>query len=140
MACWVVNEWLLHDLKGENGQERQKEADRFLDMLIRHCDIIVFVSGSPWAKKAYELMKFGDPKRRLLSKKLWGLLRDANKRLLLKQDELQPLPEELQQVVKQDDWYLHSSFKSSERRCHHYDGRRFKRGAASFRYLYRNER
>lgn len=70
MACWVVNEWLLHNLKGENGQERQREADKFLDILYRRCDIIVFVPGSPWAKKAYELMEFSDPKRRLLSKKL----------------------------------------------------------------------
>lgn len=68
MACWVVNEWLLHDLMGENGPIRQKEADLFLDCLLHQCDVIVFVEGSPWAKKAYKLMKLTDPTYRLLSK------------------------------------------------------------------------
>jgi len=48
VACWVVNEWLLHDLRGDNGQERQMEADRFLDTVIHRCDVIVFVMGSPF--------------------------------------------------------------------------------------------
>jgi len=113
VARWVVNEWLLHDLKGENGEERQKEAVQFLDRLNQRCDIIVFVLGSPWAKKAYELMEFSDPKRRLLSKKLWGLLNDTRKRCPLKQDELQPISGELQKVVKPDDWYLVQAFKAA---------------------------
>lgn len=110
MACWVVNEWLLHDLRGDNGQERQVEADKFLDIVLHRCDTIVFVLGSPWARKAFELMKSDDPKRRLLSKKLWGLLKDAQKRYLLRQDELQPLSKDLQESVKADDWYLLQAF------------------------------
>lgn len=68
--CWVVDEWLLHDLKGDNGPKRQKEANLFLDKLLSQCDVIVFVEKSVWAKKAYELMDCIDLTRRLLSKKL----------------------------------------------------------------------
>ncbi len=101
-----MNEWLLHDLKGDNGPNRQKEANLFLDWLLRQCDIFVFVKGSPWAKKAYELMKLTDPTCRLLSKKLWSLLGDLKKRRYLRLEELQPIPKECQQVVNPDDEYL----------------------------------
>jgi hypothetical protein len=94
---------------GDNGETRQKEADLFLDCLLRRCDIIVFVKGSPWTRKAYQLMKLADrPDRRyrLLSKKLWSLLEDSKKCWHLEQNELQPLPEECRQVVNPDDEYL----------------------------------
>ncbi len=109
MAVWVVNEWLLHDLKGENGRERQQEADRFLDELLHRCDTIVFVAGSAWGRKAYELMELSSAPfstLRPLSKKLWSILRDAQKRLWLNQDDLKPMPKALQQTVKPNDWYL----------------------------------
>lgn len=70
----VVDEWLIHDLRGDNGRKRQYQADRFLDELLRRCSRIVFVEGSTWAEKAYELMKHVDPIRRQLSKKLHSIL------------------------------------------------------------------
>ncbi|MBU0519238.1 hypothetical protein KKA00_03665 [bacterium] len=51
--CFVVNEWLLNDLLGENGKYAGEESFWFLKKLKRKCDKIVVLTGSPWAEKAF---------------------------------------------------------------------------------------
>jgi hypothetical protein len=47
----VIDEWVFHDLAGDNGEERRKEALGFLHHLKRICDHMAAPRGSPWAKK-----------------------------------------------------------------------------------------
>lgn len=56
--CFVLNEWLLHDLRGDNAEIAQEESYKFLIRLIERCDRIAVLRGSPWIQKAYELMEY----------------------------------------------------------------------------------
>jgi len=103
----VLNEWLLHDLMGENGVNDQQEAQAFLVKLTRECDYIVVLRGSRWTAKAYLLMKQASPTIRILSQFLHlAILRDPNKCHYLEPDEIQPLPYDLANEVPDGDAYL----------------------------------
>jgi len=52
-----LDEWLFHDLFGENGKERQEEAVLLLKRIVERCDRLVVPQQSPWAQKAYHLFK-----------------------------------------------------------------------------------
>lgn len=107
MKWWVVNEWLLEDLRGANGEKQQQQAVNFLSELLKRCDGIVVMRGSAWSRKAFDLMRQGDQIVREASKILHlRILRDARKCYQLSQDELMLIPCELQQLVKPDDRYL----------------------------------
>ena len=47
----IIDEWLWHDLAGENGEEKQKEAFRFLECIFKICDKIAIMENSPFIKK-----------------------------------------------------------------------------------------
>lgn len=57
MAVLCLDEWLFHDLFGENGKERQKEAVLLLKRIVEQCDRLVVPQKSPWAQKAYHLFR-----------------------------------------------------------------------------------
>lgn len=57
MAVLCLDEWLFHDLFGENGKERQEEAVLLLKRIVERCDRLVVPQQSPWAQKAYHLFK-----------------------------------------------------------------------------------
>lgn len=40
--CFVVNEWLFHDLLGENGEHKQEQTYQFLERLRERCDRIAY--------------------------------------------------------------------------------------------------
>lgn len=104
--CYVIDEWLLHDLRGDNTPEAQERAKRFLEKLKEKCDRIAVSKGSPWVQKAYELMTRPNPLIRSLSKYLHlVILRDPQKCLLLEQDDVKALPN-ISETVPQDDIYL----------------------------------
>ncbi len=106
-SLFVVNEWLLEDLIGANGQERQAESYKFLEALRNKPDRIAVLESSPWMGKAYKLIKHQDPLIRRLSKYLWlGILRDASKCAWLVRDELKNLPDEVKTRSPDEDLYL----------------------------------
>jgi hypothetical protein len=103
----VLNEWLLHDLQGENGTERQVQSGEFLKALRRGSDHIIVVRDTPWVRKAYALMRESTPAVRILSQFLFlGILLDSAKTRYLELDELQSLPAELAGEAPQSDAYL----------------------------------
>jgi len=116
VAWWVINEWLLEDLRGANGAERQRQAVEFLSKLVKRCDGIVVVIESAWWRKAFDLMKRSyDPAVREASKLLHQqVLLDSQKCRLLSQENLCPLPCALRQVVKPDDWYLVQAYLTAK--------------------------
>lgn len=105
--CFVINEWLLHDLSGENGKNAQREAAMFLCKLKEKCDQIAILKGSPWAKKAYKLMSYTDPIVRELSKVLrLNILLDSQKCRQVDEQDLANIPQDVHSLVPDEDIYL----------------------------------
>ena len=112
--CFVVNEWLLHDLAGgkdEKAARRQDEARKFLIMLKKKCDRIVIIKDSPWAQKAYKLMKIEQQTVRVLSKLLQlQIIGDPKKCLELPSNPVSMVPETVSKLVSADDLYLFEAY------------------------------
>ena len=101
----VPDEWLVHDIWGDNGEERQQEAVEFLEYLMRQCDRFLLRRPSPFLDKAYRLMKDTRREFRKISKSLrLEVLYNSQKTIYV--DESSPIPEELSEGVKQGDRYL----------------------------------
>jgi len=97
---FALDEWLLHDLLGENGPRRQEEARALLEAILKRCDRILFPPKSPWAKKAYALAGRGEPHLR----KLAGFLYNPQKAPIPEDPEeepdLTPIPEADRYLVR----------------------------------------
>ena len=111
----LIDEWLLHDLRGDNGRQAQVRAGELLQKIRQVCDHIVLRKGSPWAQKAYELMEYNDPVVRALSKYLHSaILRDPQKCRALEGGRIPPLPLEVERVIPPDDLYLLETYAASK--------------------------
>jgi len=103
----ILDEWVLHDLIGDNGPGHQLEAFRFIEKLVEECDHIARSQPSPWSAKAYSLMEYTDERRR-------GLSRFLHTRVILNPDKCQtvhaeklvPLPADLRALFSDADKYL----------------------------------
>lgn len=107
MPAIVINEWIFHDIRGDNGVPAQVRVEAFLEALKNGADHIVVVSGSRWTSKAWDLWKEHDTNIQLLSKLLYlSILVDARRCRYLRPDEVHPLPPDLASQVPDDDAYL----------------------------------
>lgn len=102
----VLNEWLIHDLRGHNGPVAQAESAEFVSAFQRGTDHIVVLRPSPWTRKAFDMMTVSTPPVHILSRILHlGILQDAQKCRFVEHSEVQPLPPDLARVPG-DDAYL----------------------------------
>lgn len=53
----ILDEWLIHDLQNENGDDKQKESFRFLKKIEEKCDKVLLIDDSKFAKKLWKLSK-----------------------------------------------------------------------------------
>lgn len=107
MAYIILNEWLLHDLRGDNGVVLQEQSYEFLRKVTERCDTLGLARPSVWMDKAYELMEHRNRDVRILSKYLHlGFILNESKCRILEEHELSPLPENLETVVPSEDRYL----------------------------------
>lgn len=108
----VIDEWIIHDLGGDNGRERQYETLHFVIDLMRICNKFVIVKGSKVEKKFFELMDVTgqNTKRhetRMISQVIHtGLRLNTKKTVWLEPDSLPELDQIIASVVNQDDHYL----------------------------------
>jgi hypothetical protein len=103
----VLNEWILHDLRGDNGPERQLAAGTYMQALKQKRDQIVVLRGSRWTQKAFELMAVSSPQVRILSQRLHlAILRDSDRCRYIETTQIEPLPTDLADEVPMDDVYL----------------------------------
>ncbi|MDI6753363.1 MAG: hypothetical protein QME78_03095 [Thermodesulfobacteriota bacterium] len=111
--CFVINEWLIHDLAGDNGENAQEESSEFLWRLKEKCDQIAVLINSPWMEKAYRLMKQGNLPICIFSKQLhYDILKDFKKCRLLERDEIKNLSEATKNGIPDDDLYLVETYYS----------------------------
>lgn len=102
----IPDEWLVHDLKGSNGEEAQREAHRFLKTVYAKCDKLVILEGSPLVGKVYKLLlKDTRPHIHLISSFFsCSFLRNSEK--CVKLTDAKALPPSLQDIVPCEDRYL----------------------------------
>jgi hypothetical protein len=105
--CFVLDEWIFHDLWGDHGIVAQELAGRFIGYVNEKCDHIAFMKGTRWAEKAMKLMTFSDPLVRSLSKGFHLLiLWNQSKCIVLEQSPAGTLPLPVASAVPCDDHYL----------------------------------
>lgn len=102
---FIVDEWLWHDLGGENGLERQQQAFQFLERLVRKCDMLVSMKGSAFEQKFYNLCLLRDVVVRQIVRYCRNfILSNSQKYLTVVEHDCPPLPDDWN--VKPDDRYL----------------------------------
>ncbi|MCX6704842.1 MAG: hypothetical protein NT162_00690 [Candidatus Woesebacteria bacterium] len=109
----VFDEWIFHDLDGENGVERQEETFDLLVKLLRICDRIVMLDDSPFVVKWYEFYANAqnDLNRRIMSNYLNdSIFTNDLKIYKLTQEDIKPIPKNLAKLVPISDQYLIQSY------------------------------
>ena len=107
MPDLVIDEWLWAVLLGDNGAERMGQAVNFLQAMFKKCDRIVTVRGSQFHLKSNRLWKGDSVAQRKLA--IWyqnTFAYNANKTLMVEEDELPPLSAAIALDVKQPDQYM----------------------------------
>lgn len=103
----VLNEWLLHDLAGDNGRVAQRSSAELLIGLVQGPFQLCIMHETAWTAKAFSLMRHTNEPVRSLSKLLQNrLLLDSSKVLWA---SIRPLGDEESSIVRQcpeEDRYL----------------------------------
>jgi len=102
----IPDEWLIHDLIGENGENKQRETINFLEKVYIKCDKLVILSGSPFNNKVYKLL-FKDSRVHVRKiSKFFYLKFLINSEKCIKLDSVKELPENIKDKVPEEDRYL----------------------------------
>jgi rRNA-processing protein FCF1 len=111
----ILDEWIIHDLQGDNGKEKQKESFVFLQKIEEKCDKISWILDSKFIHKYNNFCKFCgtirfDPELRKKIKFINAcFLRKLQKVEIIKLDELNIEVEEYNHIlqrIKDNDHYL----------------------------------
>jgi hypothetical protein len=117
MVRIVINEWIFHDLMGENGENRRRESTQFLERLADSQDVLVVMIGTPWTRKAIDLLSHGDMRTRLGSKTLHlKIIQSSRKCLLLSHcvPLMAPAVADARSKAKAEDRYLVDAYIAGE--------------------------
>jgi hypothetical protein len=108
MAVFVINEWLWADSSGQNLRAAQRETFNFISLLPSSNHQIVFIEGSPFDQKAWNLCKSADPiVAAIASAFVRSVRQNSDRCLILKAEEATTaIPENLAAETKPDDHYL----------------------------------
>ena len=102
----VLNEWVFHDLLFDNGDPAFRETARFLIALQASEDVLVIPAEERWKRKAFQLMRMSDTRRRLISRLLHSLLRNSDRTIRIQPEENPQIPQELLDLLPREDVYL----------------------------------
>ena len=103
---YVLNEWVFHDLLGENGGDAFKKTAEFLTSFDRSTDKLVIPTEERWTQKAYLLMRMTDVRGRQVSKIFRSLLLNSDRAVRLTPEDLPQIAQELQDQAPPEDLYL----------------------------------
>lgn len=111
----ILDEWIIHDLRGDNGEDKQKESYKFLETIKQKCDKIVILENSAFYKKILKFFKNVSKLKvfeRKIAKILSSFLLNSQKTLKINQlsiGNLEESKEELKNIlekIKHDDHYI----------------------------------
>ncbi len=107
MAAFVINEWLWHDLAGDNGRDRQLQAVNLIENLVASEHQIVVIQGSRFDQKAWSLCNHAN---QLVVGSVVAFVNsirlNSDRCRILNPSEVGALPEHLTVAIKPDDHYL----------------------------------
>ncbi len=118
----ILDEWIIHDLQGDNGSEKQKESFAFLEKMKEKCDKISWILGSKFIHKYYKLCKKSSFDLELKKKIKFlngSFLRNPQKVEIITLDELNIEVEEYSHILKDinpDDHYIVKAYFYLERK------------------------
>jgi hypothetical protein len=105
----VINEWLLEYLRPDAQESDKRQAVHFLNVFLRKRDMLVVKRSSPFVDKFYRFMKqFGSNTafKKNFSKLNNILFRDADKTIIVDENDLRNLPDDITDKTPVDDLYL----------------------------------
>ena len=102
----LLDEWVFHDLLGENGSDALRDTAKFLIAFRQSNDRMVFPSKKRWRQKAFQLMGLTDPLGRQLSQLFHGLLQDSNRAVPVETDRMPPTVQASNVQIPRKDRYL----------------------------------
>ena len=106
----VLNEWIFHDLLGENGVEVQRETSRFLNEFYLSHDNLVLPKEPRWTQKAYRMMTQSDARLRVISKQFHTLILNSDRVIDVRNTSPEHVPEELHLCLPAEDEYLVTAY------------------------------
>jgi hypothetical protein len=108
VAVFVINEWLWHDLSGDNGRPAQRDTFEVIEKLSKSDHRIVVIKGSSFDQKAWNLCRNDNPMivQRIAGVYVANLRQNSDRCLILKRNELVAIPAELAGATNPDDHYL----------------------------------
>ena len=109
----VINEWIFHDLFGENGEDRYRATARFVIELDRSRDTIVIPVEDRWKAKANQLWGMANPIERQIGRLLLNLFLDSNRCIRLESDEMSETPQSEYDWAPSEDVYLIEAYVAS---------------------------
>ena len=109
----VINEWVFHDLLGDNGADAFRETSAFVKRLFLSDDTVVMPAEDRWKGKAYQLMTDTRPSQREISKLLHSILRDPDRCLIFSSSNLQATPQASYDWAPSEDVYLLQAYDAS---------------------------
>ena len=101
----LLNEWVFHDLWGENGETTFQQTAHFLTAFSQSDDRLVVPAATPWEEKAFQLMRRSDTRSILVSKVLHSLLHSSNA-IRVRPEDSPPAPAAFLDSVPAEDVYL----------------------------------
>jgi len=104
---FIIDEWIWHDLSGENGEEKRRESFKFLHLVFEKCDKIATIKNSKFEKKFFNFSERTDP----FSHKIMKFYRNyifynSEKYIRLNDEECEQISEDIPSEINQDDHYL----------------------------------
>ena len=108
----VLNEWIFHDLLGDNGPERRRRTRAFMEAFDASGDSLVIPNEPRWLRKAYGLKRKQEPEGKAIGKLVRRML--ANPRLAIQvETNAAPIPEDLLRETPPEDVYLVEAYLSA---------------------------
>ena len=110
----VLNEWIFHDLLGENGLDAYAETEQFVRNLFQSDDWIVMPPEQRWKSKAYQLMTSPSSILRPVSQMFHRLLRDSNRCIIPNPGDNPKAPSGEYDWAPEEDVYLIEAFVATK--------------------------
>ena len=109
----VLNEWVFHDLLGENGPDAFRQTATFIAKLNDSYDKLVMPTEERWRGKAYQLMTTTSTAQREVSKLLHSMLRNTNQCIRLLPTDIPVTPQGTYDWAPPEDVYLIEAYVAS---------------------------
>jgi len=108
VVAFVINEWLWHDLAGDNGLQAQRETFSVVEKFPASDHRLVWIQGSRFDQKAWNLCKGTQPMivQRIGRAFVLTVRENADRCLILTSESLIALPDNLASSTNVDDHYL----------------------------------